>query len=88
MMKGAYLFCLTVLLTFCAHGQICPVRPVSAPRDINPTIAETERYLHCLQNKTNTPGLAMESSGAHNIFVRVGRKEANPNLAITTMNVQ
>jgi CubicO group peptidase (beta-lactamase class C family) len=58
-MKAAYHFCLAVLLTFCAHGQICPVRPPSAPRDINATIAETEGYLHCLQNKTNTPGLAM-----------------------------
>jgi CubicO group peptidase (beta-lactamase class C family) len=47
------------LLTFCAHGQVCSVRPLSGPRDTNATIAETERYLLCLQNQTNTPGLAM-----------------------------
>jgi CubicO group peptidase (beta-lactamase class C family) len=58
-MKGPHYFCLAILLTLCAHGQVCSVRPLSGPGDINATIAETERYLLCLQNQTNTPGLAM-----------------------------
>jgi hypothetical protein len=63
-MKGAYYFCLAILLTSCAHARVCSVRLLSGPRDINASIAETERYLLGLQNKTNIPAALQVRRGS------------------------
>jgi CubicO group peptidase (beta-lactamase class C family) len=58
-MKLCSTLCLTISLTIAAHGEVCPITPLPQAKDLNRSIAETERYLQCLQSATSTPGLAV-----------------------------